>query len=712
MKLIVAEKPSVARDIARVLKCTKKGDGYLFSDEYVVSWAVGHLITLKEPQEIDEKYKRWSLDTLPIIPKNIEYKVISSTYSQFEVLKKLMLSEKIDSIVCATDAGREGELIFRLIYQMADSKKACERLWISSLTDQAIKDGFNKLKPQSDYDGLYYSALARQTADWLIGMNLSRVYTINYKALLSIGRVQTPTLAILVKRLNEINAFVPEEFYTLTADFGDFSGKWFDEKAEDDKLSYRILDKSKLESIQKLLKGESAELKEKTTEEKRELPPLLYDLTSLQREVNKSLGLTASKCLSVAQALYEKHKCITYPRTDSKHLSDDMYPKIKNILNSLPSKYLPMLNAIDGGTDNIIKIKRVFDNAKLTDHHAIIPTSQRFKIEALTKDEQNLYEMIVKRFIAAFCKSYIYDSVKLVMEAKGNFFKTYGRIVKQKGFTELIKASKEEGSDEKLPDIEKGDLRKIKSLKSKKENTKPPSHHTDASLLSAMENAGKELEDEELKELLKGSGLGTPATRAAVIDRIINVGYVKRQGKSLIASEKGEKLIKIVPDELASSELTGKWERSLNEISAGKESYDEFDARIRKFTVEMLDKALKGNKSIEFEREQLKRGKLNRSKVTFVEDAVCPICNGRVIENSKAFSCENWKTGCHFTFWKNCFVSVGGPLLNDKIIALLLKDKKLVGSTGTIELSNNKLSFTKKGENSPVKSVGIEYIKQ
>lgn len=710
MKLVIAEKPSVARDIARVLRCTEKHEGYFASKEYMVSWALGHLVTLKEPQEIDQKYKKWNMTDLPILPEHIPCKVIPKTKSQFMVLKKLFSEKTVDSIICATDAGREGELIFRLIYNMIESKKPVERLWISSLTDQSIREGFEGLKPISEYDGLYASALARQNADWLVGMNASRAYSIAYHSLLSIGRVQTPTLALLVKRLKEIREFVPEEFFTVTADFGVYSGKWFDEKQEDERLSFRIGSKEEADTIVKECKGKIGIVRDIKSEEKREIPPLLYDLTSLQRDANRMLGFTASKTLSVAQSLYEAKKCITYPRTDSKYLSTDMISKVKNTLKTLPGEYQTLTEEIEGGIEQIKISKRVFDNEKLSDHHAIIPTPQKVNTQALSKDELSIYDMVVRRFIAAFCRPYIYDSTKVISEVGRHLFKSYGKQVKQLGFTKVLKESKakkaKDEKDEKLPDLKLSEERKVHSVKQKKEMTKAPSHHSDASLLSAMENAGKEIEDEELKELMKGSGLGTPATRAAIIDRIIKVGYVSRQGKNLIATDKGEKLISAVPEEIASSEMTGKWEKALNEIAKNNMDVEKFDKSIRKFSAYLVEYAKNHKQELQF--EETKYGKAKK-KTLFIEDAVCPLCKGRVLENSKAFACEHWQEGCKLTVWKNCFISVGGPMLNAKIISILLSKGEVSGTSGRILLKDQTIAFIKKGEENPVKSTSIVY---
>ena len=369
--LIVAEKPSVARDIARVLGVNTRADGYLSNDRYVVTWAIGHLVSLKEPEELDEKYKRWRTADLPILPAEMELKVLPKTRSQFSVVKKLMNDKEIDSLICATDSGREGELIFRYIYTMAGCKKTFDRLWISSMTDEAIRAGFDQLKPGSDFDHLYESARCRSEADWLVGMNASRAFTLRYDVLLSIGRVQTPTLQMRVSRRKEIEAFNSETYYTVQADFGDFQGTWFDPADEGNK---RIAQQEKAKEIAESIKGKTAEVLSSQSEEKRDLPPQLYDLTTLQREASSMLGFTADKTLKTAQALYEKHKLITYPRTDSRYLSHDMGPSVKKALLSLEDPYAKWASSVLA--QPIPQPKRIFDDAKLTDHHAIIPTGR------------------------------------------------------------------------------------------------------------------------------------------------------------------------------------------------------------------------------------------------------------------------------------------------------------------------------------------------
>ena len=721
MKLVIAEKPSVGRDIARVLKCSQRGEGFLKGDAYIVSWAVGHLVTLMEPDEIDEKYKKWRMDDLPIMPDRIPTKVIPKTRAQYQVLKKLMADNEVTSIICATDAGREGELIFRLIYNMAGCKKPVERLWISSMTDEAIREGFSSLKPLSEYEGLYQSAEARSQADWLVGMNLSRAFTLRYDVLLSIGRVQTPTLAILVKRYHEIADFKPVEYYTLTADMGAYQGQWFDPGAKDEKLANRIPDKVRAAELQKKVKGRPAVVTDVNTEHKRELPPQLYDLTSLQRDANRQLGFTADKTLKLAQSLYEKWKALTYPRTDSRYLPMDMLPRLKQTLNRLPAFYQPLVKNVPLTPEGKIPVsKRVFDNSKVSDHHAILPTPQTVDLSKLPDDERKLFDMVARRTLAALYPAYEYDAVRVTTVAEGESFRSSGRTERIPGYKLVYRYSQEEPQSKKtdpqetaLPPLHVGDTGTVEKAQVKKETTKPPAPHTDASLLSAMENAGRELSDEAMREQMKSSGLGTPATRAAIIERLIKVGYAARKGKTLQATEKGVQLIEIAPNELASPEMTGKWELALNEIANGKKGSERFMEGIRRMTDFLVGYAKTTNTQGSFPKEEYrgKKGgaKHGRQAKPTVPDVVCPLCGRQVTVNEKSFGCSGWREGCPFTIWKDCLTRGGGPMLNEKLVGLILKNGTVRGSTGEIVLKDRQLSFRPAGGTGSSVSCLIEY---
>lgn len=577
MICVLAEKPSVARDIARVLGANTPGKGCLKGGGYVVTWAVGHLVTQVNPEEIDARWKTWRQDTLPMLPENIPLKVIAQSRDQFQCVKTILNAPQVDSVICATDAGREGELIFRRIYQMAGCKKPFRRLWISSMTEEAIAEGFANLRDGADYDGLYASALCRSDADWLVGMNGSRAFTLRYDSLLSVGRVQTPTLSILVKRALEIRNFVPENYWEVQADFGGYRGTWIDKDGKT-----RIPDEKTAKEIVSAVTGREGEVLEVSTERKRVPPPLLYDLTTLQREANARYGFTAQKTLNLAQALYEKHKLLTYPRTDSRYLSHDMRPKVQGILKGMPEPLRALVLSPDKAVD---PGKRVYDDAKLTDHHAIIPTGRR--PGTLTADEQKLYEMVARQLIAAFYPDMEYDAMSAVTGVGEHKFLSRGRAVIAQGWQAAnppLRSKPKKGEEEQaLPQLQKGQRVPVKSAKAVAKKTTPPSPYTENTLLAAMENAGKFVENEELRRQMKERGLGTPATRAAIIERLIAVDYVRREKKALIPTDKGIRLIAVAPEQLSSPETTGRWEKGLSDIAAGKMDPNRFMQSIRRY---------------------------------------------------------------------------------------------------------------------------------
>lgn len=696
--LVVAEKPSVGRDIAKVLGCKTKGDGFLEGEKYIVSWAVGHLITLCDPEDYDKTLKKWSFDTLPIVPDKIKTKAIRQTYSQLKVLKQLMNDKNTDSIICATDSGREGELIFRYIYDYVKCKKSVQRLWISSMTDKAITDGFASLKDSREYDNLFYSAKCRSEADWLVGINASRAYTLKYDALLSIGRVQTPTLAMMVMRQEEIDNFESKEYYEVKTDYGYFGGTWFNGNYSDTK----IFEKEKADNIALKVKGKTGVVSAVEKEEKKVLHPLLYDLTELQRDCNKIFGFSAQKTLNTAQSLYEKHKMITYPRTDSRYLSDDMVGKIKAVLGKLSAlnRYANSAKKIMA-PEKLPLNKRIIDNSKVSDHHAIIPTDGRLNTERLTEDEKKVFDLVALRFLSVFYPAYIYENTRIVVECEGEKFLSKGKRVINKGWTIFQlkqKESKKSEEESELPNIQKGEEVRIKKAEAVKSQTKPPLPYTEATLLTAMENAGRFVEDEELKEQLKEGGIGTPATRAAIIERLIKVDYVLRKGKSLVPTQKGINLIKTVPQELKSPQTTGKWEKGLSSIAKGKMASDKFMASIERFVNYIIEEAKKGTEEVAFEKEEYKkRKKGSRTKQKGL--GKCPLCGkGDVYENTKAFFCGEWKNGCKFTLWKDALDRYGNSLDSAKM-KKLLKDGKVenisvilpqTGEKGTATLILNK----------------------
>lgn len=719
--VVVAEKPSVGRDIARVMGCRTGGDGCMIGEKYTVTWAVGHLVTLAEPDEIDEKYKKWSFSTLPILPENIPLKVISSTRDQFSKVKKLINDPETDSLICATDAGREGELIFRYIYEKAGCRKPFQRLWISSMTDEAITEGFRNIRPGSDYDGLYESARCRSKADWLVGMNASRAFTLKYDTLLSVGRVQTPTLAILVKRRKEIEQFVPEGYCTLTADFGDYQGLYFSDQLSPET---HLKTRADAERIAGEIRGGEGTVESAETTRKRELPPQLYDLTSLQRDANKLLGFTADKTLKTAQSLYEKHKALTYPRTDSRYLPPDMIPRVAQTMKMLPDayqKYVP--GALPEG--KLPVSKRTVDETKVTDHHAIIPTAKKADLSRFTEDEQKLYDLVARRLLAAFYPACEYDATRIVTRVGDHRFRTGGRVIIQNGWHDVPATAvpprrkktpkDEEETEGPLPPLAPGDHRAVRDSAIREDVTKPPAQHTDASLLSAMETAGKELEDEELVRQMKGSGIGTPATRAAIIERLLKVGYAQRKGKTLQATDKGVLLISLVPGELSSPEMTGRWELALHEITDGKQDPQRFMEGITRMSGFLVDYARNHDAAVSFPEDEQRnirgktKGRAGKTSLGHVlEGTVCPVCGkGRMRENRLAFDCT--EKGCGCTLWKDCLTKGGGPELSEKLLRLLLEKKQLRGSTGILMLQEGHILFYQTGSEVPSVNRSVIY---
>ena len=690
--LVLAEKPSVARDIARVLGARDKGESCLVGRDYVVTWALGHLVTLKEPQELDERYTRWKKDDLPILPARMETKVIKKTKSQFLAVKKLMNDKETGDIICATDSGREGELIFRYIYEQAGCRKPVRRLWISSMTDEAIRAGFDSLRPSSDYDALYASARCRADADWLIGMNATRAYTIRYGVLLSIGRVQTPTLSMLVRRRREIDAFVPQVYYLVNADFGDYKGVYIDAKGEK-----KIATEEAAQAIAARVRGQQASVLEATREHKSLPPPLLYDLTTLQREANAQFGFTAKKTLETAQKLYEQHKLLTYPRTDSRYLSHDMLGKVQSTLAAYDGALQPLgEKTLEYG---VRMSKRIFDDAKLTDHHAIIPTGKKAANLSLTADERRLYELVAKRLAAVFYPNYEYDALRVVTACGQDRFLSTGQTVTQEGWKAVYageqasgarRGGKKKEDEQPLPDLHPGDERVCRDAKVTQDQTKPPKEYNDASILLDMEHAGRQIEDEELREQMKDCALGTPATRAAIIERLISVGYVSRRGKNLTATEKGVHLIEAVPQEIASPETTGRWERALAEIARGSDGEQRFREGIARLAAFLVQNA-SGAPDVAFAPEE-RRGRTKRVPTLGV---ACPLCGkGKVAENSKGFYCTRFRDGCKFTIWKNELVRAGGPELTAKLLKLCMEKRDVRGSTGIIHYENGAVRFT------------------
>lgn len=551
MKLVIAEKPSVAISIAKVIGATKKKDGYYEGNGYRVSWCVGHLIQMANPDAYDEKYAKWNIEDLPIVPKEYKYEVAKATKKQFNILKKLMNDKDVDIVINACDAGREGESIFRLVYNQANCKKKMKRLWISSMEDSAIKAGFNNLKDGSYYDDLFESAKARAIADWLVGMNISRLYSCLYKQNYSVGRVQTPTLAMIVNRDDEIADFKKEKYYTVELSLDGFA------------LSTdRIDNKTTTEQLINLV-GNSIEITDIIQKEKITKPDLPFDLTTLQRECNKYFGYSAKQTLDYAQSLYEK-KLITYPRTDSRCLTEDM---IVGTVNNILGKN-------DFDTE---RIKVVFDSKKVTDHHAIIPTASSMNedLTLLPESELKVYELVLNKLHASVGYPLIENTTKIVAEFDGFIFTSSGKVIKDEGFSKYLKEYKSKKSDdEATPDVSVGDVLRIENKEIKEKFTQPPKHFTEDTLLKSMEIAGNDALEKGVE--VERKGLGTPATRAGIIENLIYKGFVERDKKNLVATHKGISLVTIVSDTFKSAETTAKWEMELSDIAQGKSSKEEF----------------------------------------------------------------------------------------------------------------------------------------
>lgn len=582
--LVLAEKPSVTRDLARVLNCNQKGNGCLIGQKYIVTWALGHLVTLADPEVYNDKYKTWNLEDLPMLPDKMELAVIKETSKQYGIVRGLMKQPDIDELVIATDAGREGELVARWIIEKAGFKKPIKRLWISSQTDNAIKEGFSHLRPGKDFDNLYKAAQCRAEADWLIGLNVTRALTCKYNAQLSAGRVQTPTLAMIVQRENEIKNFVPKDYWTIEARANGFTLLWRDKASG----NTRLFDKAKAESIEAKLHGQTGEIIEIKKEAKSEPHPLAYDLTELQRDANKRYGYSAKQTLSIMQSLYERHKILTYPRTDSRHITTDIVPTLPVRLKAMAvGPYAAMAQSLLRNKLNTTS--RLVDNSKVSDHHAIIPTEQPVRLSELSNEERNIFDLVAKRFLAVLSPACQYEQTTVRVEAAGEQLFARGKVMKSLGWKAVYddRGSQDDYSDDEdreqsLPPMQKGDRLKLLTVKSVNRKTKPPARYTEATLLSAMEHPGKHIEDEALREALdRSSGLGTPATRADIIEKLFSTFYIERKGKEIIPTAKGIQLIDLAPSELRSAELTAKWEQQLYDISRGKADAISFMNHIR-----------------------------------------------------------------------------------------------------------------------------------
>jgi len=614
--LVLAEKPSVGRDIARVLNCHKKGNGFFEGDQYIVTWALGHLVTLADPEKYGDQYKSWKLEDLPIIPNPLSLVVIKQTGKQYSAVKTQMHRKDVNEIIIATDAGREGELVARWIIEKSNTRKPIKRLWISSVTDKAIKQGFANLKSGKEYENLYSSAVARAEADWLVGINATRALTTKFNAQLSCGRVQTPTLAIIAKRGEEIRNFKPIPYFEINALTDSLTLKWQHEKTKEQ----RIFNKEVSTSILHSLQGQDAKITDVQTAQKKSYAPQLYDLTELQRDANKRFGFSAKETLNVLQKLYEQHKLVTYPRTDSKFLSTDIIDTLKDRIEACMVQPYAKLGAkiLKSG----IKTNKSFvDNSKVTDHHAIIPTEERPSIQALSAKEEKLYDLIVKRFLAVFLPPYTYEQKTVQARIGKELFVAKGITVASLGWKEVITSIDENDDAGQIPaTIQPGMSLKVLSVKEIEKETQPPKPFNEGTLLSAMENPAKYMagESKELIETIgKTGGLGTVATRADIIDKLFNTFLIEKRGQDIHITNKGKQLLELVPDDLKSPVLSAEWEQKLEQIAKGRLKKNTFISDIKQYTKEVV-------KDIKMSDSRFKHDNITGTK--------CPDCGKLMLE--------------------------------------------------------------------------------
>ena len=655
MKLVIAEKPSVARSIAAVIGATKKQNGYIEGSGYLVSWCIGHLVSFADAGRYDERFKKWRYEDLPIIPEPWQYIIPDEKKQQFETIRELANRPDVESLVCATDAGREGELIFRFVYQMAGCQKPFSRLWISSMEDSAIRAGFQNLKPGADYDALYQSALCRSKADWLIGINATRLFSVLYHRTLTVGRVQTPTLKMLADRDEAITHFQKEKYHIVHISAGGAEA-----------VSSRVPDAAGADAIKTACAGAQAVCASVTREKKTEQPPKLYDLTTLQREANRLFGFTAKQTLDYAQALYEK-RLLTYPRTDSRFLTDDMEQTAADTITGL----LPLLPFMEG-VELTPEIRPVLNSAKVSDHHAIIPTAEFIKqgFTGLAESEKKLLSLIACKFLCAVAAPHVYEAVTASFTCAGNEFTAKGRTVLCGGWNEIdrrFRASLKTDTDgdgaepdKELPELSEGQTFEDVAASVTEHFTTPPKAYTEDTLLSAMERAGAgdTPDDAERK------GLGTPATRAAILEKLVQMGFAERKGRQLIPTKDGQNLVSVLPDELTSPALTAEWESRLTQIAKGEADPDDFMRQIEAQARSLVSTYNHVNEDGQklFQKERVSIG-------------ICPRCGEAVFEGKKNYYCGN--RSCQFVMWKNDrFFEERKKEFTPKIAAALLKSGK------------------------------------
>ena len=654
MKLVIAEKPSVAHSLARVIGANKRQDGYLEGSGYLVSWCVGHLVELSAPERYDERFAKWRLEDLPILPERWLYEVSAATKKQFQILKSLMERPDVESLVCATDAGREGELIFRLVYNQARCKKPFERLWISSMEDAAIREGFQKLKPGTAYDALYEAALCRERADWIVGMNATRLFSCLYGQTLAVGRVMTPTLAMVVMRDAQIAAFQPEPFWTVQITAGGITAS-----------SRRFQDQAEATSLLLQCRSEGQAMVESVeTKEKLEKPPLLYDLTSLQRDANRILGFTAQQTLDYTQSLYEK-KLVTYPRTDSRYLTEDMREMLPALIGAVAGKFDYSGDALK---PDPVRPSSVFDSSKVSDHHAIIPTKTMSgsDISGLSQGEAAILQLVSVRLLCAAAEDHRYAEATVKIRCGEEEFTRKGRTVLNPGWKAIWQhfyPEKKKDDESTGPMPAEGFAVKIDRSEVKEGKTSPPKHFTEDTLLSAMETAGAD----EIPNEAERKGLGTPATRAGTIEKLVQRGFIERKGdkktRQLIATEKGSSLITVMPEQIQSASLTAEWEQKLLGVEHG--DYDAAD---------FMDgiNGMIANLVTTYEKVKGADALMSRNKVI----GACPHCGAEVLERQKGWFCSNRE--CRFVLWKdNAYFTKIGKHLTPQIVEKLLRDGRV-----------------------------------
>ena len=638
--LVIAEKPSVARDIARVLGCSKKENGALEGNKYIVTWALGHLVTLKDPEDYDKKYKEWNMAVLPMMPEKLQIKVIPQTGKQYHAVTTQLARKDVNEIVIATDAGREGELVARWILDKAHNQKPCKRLWISSVTDKAIREGFANLKDAKEYDNLYRAAVSRAEADWLVGINATRALTCKYNAQLYCGRVQTPTLAMIAQREQEIREFVPKPYYTVTAAAGGVVYTWKDEKSG----GTRISDLEKAKQIAEKAKRYPLVLQNVEKKKKQKEAPLLYDLTELQRDASARFGYSAKQTLNLMQSLYETHKVLTYPRTDSRYLTKDIVPTLKERLDAVSIG--PYKALAQQAKRSPLNGKLFFVNdAKVSDHHAIIPTEQYVQLSALLNEERRIYDLVVRRFLAVLLPPCVYEETVIRASIEKECFTARGKRMVEKGWQEAYEdnrydeedEAKEEVREQNLPLLEAGMKIGQPKISLREGKTKPPARFTEGTLLSAMENPVRYMENRDsslVKTIGEAGGLGTVATRADIIEKLFRSFLLEKKGNEIYLTSKARQLLKLVPADLKKPELTASWEMQLNDIAKGKKRRDVFMKEIRSYTVELIDE-------IKTEEGTFRHDNLTNKK--------CPNCGKRLLavngKNAKLLVCQDRECG-------------------------------------------------------------------